>query len=102
MTESSIVLEDVELERLVDVRALLDFLPPREKIDPNNWVLSGRSERRDGILLEVERLEDFRDRLTLSVEAGVDSRERNDEDADEKVLVLELFPKMELLFICSV
>lgn len=58
-----------------------------------------------GILLRVDRVDDFRDRwLTLSVEAYVELRERKDEEAEEEemVLDLELFPKIELLFICSV
>jgi hypothetical protein len=54
------------------------------------------------MLLVFERFEDLRDKLRLSAEGTVDSREREEEDADEKVLVLELLPKIELLFICSV
>lgn len=55
------------------------------------------------MLLALDRLEDLRDKLlTLSVEAKIDSRERSEEAPDESVLVLELFPKIELLFICSV
>jgi len=71
-------------------------------MEPNIATLSGRSDLIDGMLLVFERFEDFRDRLRLSVEGAVDSRERDEEVADEKVLVLELLPKIELLFICSV
>lgn len=46
--------------------------------------------------------DDLRDKLRLSVDADTDSRERKEDVAEEKVLVLELFPKIELLFICSV
>jgi hypothetical protein len=56
----------------------------------------------DGILLALDRPDDLRDRLKLSAEAEVESRERKEEAAEEKVFVLELFPKIELLFICSV
>jgi hypothetical protein len=78
------------------------FLPARENIEPNIATLSGLSDRTDGMLLVFDRFEDLRDKLRLSVEGTVDSREREEEVADEKVLVLELFPKIELLFICSV
>lgn len=54
------------------------------------------------MLLAFERPEDLRDKLTLSVEPEVDSRERKEDVAEESVLVLELFPNNELLFICSV
>jgi hypothetical protein len=54
------------------------------------------------MLLRFERFEDLRDRLRLSVEVAFDAREREEDVADENVLVLELFPKIELLFICSV
>ena len=81
---------------------LLPLFPARENIEPNIAILSGRSDLIDGMLLVFERFEDFRDRLRLSVEGAVDSRERDEEVADEKVLVLELLPKIELLFICSV
>lgn len=56
------------------------------------------------MLLRVDRVDDFRDRLILSVETYVESRDRKDEEAEEveMVLVLELLPKIELLFICSV
>jgi hypothetical protein len=44
----------------------------------------------------------LRDKLRLSDEAGTDSRERKEDVAEENVFVLELLPKIELLFICSV
>jgi hypothetical protein len=78
------------------------FLPARENIEPNIAILSGLSDLTDGMLLVFDRFEDLRDKLRLSVEGTVDSREREEEVADEKVLVLELFLKIELLFICSV
>ncbi|KAE8448430.1 hypothetical protein EG329_009495 [Mollisiaceae sp. DMI_Dod_QoI] len=87
MTESSRVVVDPELLRLPALFSLLDFLPLREKIDPNSCTLSGLSDRIDGILPEFERPEDLRDKLTLSVEAKVDLRERNEDDADERVHV---------------
>ena len=49
------------------------------------------------MLLAFDLFEDLRDRLAES-----ESRERKDEVAEESVLVLELFPNIELLFICSV
>jgi len=44
----------------------------------------------------------LRDKLRLSVDADTDSRERKEDVAEENVLVLELFPKIELLFMRSV
>ena len=101
MIESPTVLDDPEL-LILAAWSFFDLLPPRENIDPNMCTLSGLSERTDGILLAFDRLDDFRERLILSVEAEVESRERKEEEADERVLVLELLPKIELLFICSV
>lgn len=49
------------------------------------------------MLLAIDLLEDLRDKLTVS-----ESRERKDEVTEESVFVLELFPNIELLFICSV
>lgn len=55
------------------------------------------------MLLVYDLPEDLRDKLRLSDEdAETDSCERKDELAEERVLVLELFPKIELLFIRSV
>jgi hypothetical protein len=80
------------------------FSPSSQLARISNQILqhSGLSDRTDGILLVFDRFEDLRDKLRLSVEGAVDSREREEEVADEKVLVLELLPKIELLFICSV
>lgn len=97
--ESSRVVEDPELLRLAALFSFLDFRPLREKIDPNICTLSGLSDRIEGILLAFERPEDLLDKLTtLSVEPEI---ERNEEEAEEMVLVLELFPNRLLLFICS-
>jgi hypothetical protein len=101
MIESPTVLDDPELLILASW-SFFALLPLRENIDPNICTLSGLSERTDGILLAFDRLDDFRERLRLSVEAEVESRERKEEEADDSVLVLELLPKIELLFICSV
>ena len=49
------------------------------------------------MLLAFDLLDDLRDRLAVS-----ESREREDEVWDDRVFDLELFPKIELLFICSV
>jgi hypothetical protein len=68
---------------------------------PKIWTLSGLSDRDEGMLLALDRPEDLRDKLRLS-EAGTDSRERKEDVAEENVFVLELLPKIELLFICSV
>jgi hypothetical protein len=54
------------------------------------------------MLLPLDLPDDLRDKLKLTVEAVTDSRERKEDVADESVLVLELLPKIELLFICSV
>jgi hypothetical protein len=79
--------------------SFLDFLPLLENRAPKIWTLSGLSDRVDGMLLEFDRWEDFRDRLALSELEFCDRKEGVD---DEKVLVLELLPNIELLFICSV
>jgi hypothetical protein len=50
----------------------------------------------------VDRPEDFRDKLNASVEEYVEERTEEDGEDEESVLDLELFPKIELLFICSV
>ena len=50
----------------------------------------------------IDLEDDLRDKLRLSVDADTDSRERKEEVAEEKVLAREIFPKIELLFICSV
>jgi hypothetical protein len=81
-----------------ELPSLRTFLPALENIlFPNIWTLSGLSPRDDGMLLAFDLLEDLRDKLRVS-----ESRERKDEAAEESVLVLELFPNIELLFICSV
>jgi hypothetical protein len=49
------------------------------------------------MLLAFDLFEFLRDKLKVS-----ESRERKEDVAEERVLVLELFPKIELLFICSV
>lgn len=56
------------------------------------------------MLLAVDRVDDFRDSPKASVEKYNESRDRKEEEADdeESVLDLELFPNIELLFICSV
>jgi GTPase SAR1 family protein len=101
MIKSPTVLDEPELLILASW-SFFALLPPRENIDPNICTLSGLSERTDGILLVFDRLDDFRERLRLSVEAEVESRERKEEEADDSVLDLELLPKIELLFICAV
>ena len=53
-------------------------------------------------MLPLDPTDDWRDRSGRSKEALVDPREREDDVEEERVLVLELLPKMELLFICSV
>ena len=53
-------------------------------------------------MLPLDPTDDWRDRFGRSMEALVDPREREDDVEEEMVLVLELLPKIELLFICSV
>ena len=53
-------------------------------------------------MLPLDPTDDWRERLGCSMEALVDPREREDDVEEESVFVLELLPKMELLFICSV
>lgn len=88
-----------EIELVTELSlSLRPFLPDRENmLFPNICTLSGLSPLDDGILLEFDLFEDLRDKLIVS-----ESRERKDEVAEESVLVLELFPNIELLFICSV
>jgi hypothetical protein len=64
-------------------------------------MLSGLS-RGGGIMLDLDPTDDWRERFGGSIEAFVEPRERDDDVEDERVLVLELLPKIELLFICSV
>lgn len=53
-------------------------------------------------MLPRDPTEDWRERFGCSIEVLVDPRERDDDVEEERVLVLELLPKIELLFICSV
>jgi hypothetical protein len=53
-------------------------------------------------MLDLDPTDDWRERFGGSIEAFVEPRERDDDVEDERVLVLELLPKIELLFICSV
>lgn len=53
-------------------------------------------------MLDLDPTDDWRERFGGSMEALVEPRERDDDVEDERVLVLELLPKIELLFICSV
>lgn len=86
-----------EADLASELPSLRAFRPALENIlFPNIW-LSGLSPRDDGILLAFDLLEDLRDKLPVS-----ESRERKDEVAEDSVFVLELFPNIELLFICSV
>jgi len=90
LTESPRVVDDPEDREPPALFSFLDFLPLRENMDPRICTLSGLSDRVEGILLEFDRFDDFRDRPPCS------------DDPEEKVPALELLPKMELLFICSV
>jgi hypothetical protein len=83
-------MDDAEFFPLPALFSLFNFLPLRENIDPKIWMLSGLSDRVEPILLEFDRIEDFRDSVACS------------EDAEENVPVRELFPNIELLFIASV
>ena len=94
------LIEDAETLRPPAMFSLLDFLPLRENSAPRT--LSGLSERVDGIPLEVDLCEDFRDRLAPSVDGELESRDRKEGVVDDSVLLLELLPKIELLFIASV
>jgi hypothetical protein len=64
-------------------------------------MLSGLS-RGGGRMLPRDPTEDCLDRLGLSIDPVVDPRDREDDVDEDSVLDRELFPKMELLFICSV
>jgi hypothetical protein len=87
-----------EAELANELPSLRAFLPALENIlFPNICTLSGLSLRDEGMLLAFDLFEDLRDKLTVS-----ESRERKDEVADDTVFDLELFPNIELLFICSV
>lgn len=100
-TSSSIGTGDgVNVEEL-PLTSFLDFLPLLEKIDPNIWMLSGRSDREEGMLPLLERADDLRDRED-SVPGAIDSFDRKEGVVEEKVFVLVLFPNIELRFICSV
>lgn len=81
----------VEYMELDELWALLSrlSLPLRLKmVLPKIWTLSGRS--REGMLLDVDRPEDFLDRLfpsnAVSQEGrSIDVRDRSEEDPDELV-----------------
>ena len=69
---------------------------------PNICTLSGLSVLDAGILLEEDLPEDLRDKARFSVDANTDSRERKEDAPDDNVVLEELLPNIELLFICSV
>lgn len=88
----------VELLLLLDLK--LDFRP-REKIDfVKRCMLSGRSPR-GAIPLEFDLIEDFLE-STRSPDALFASPGRKETVADDVVSLLDLFPKTEDLFICSI
>lgn len=95
---------DPETGELLEVSVSAFTLRPRREnsVLPKMCTLSGLSDREDGILLAFDLPDDFRDKVRLSVDTVVDSRERKDDVAEENVLDLELLPNIELLFICSV
>lgn len=81
--------------------SLFVFLAVRENIDPN-MALSGLSEREVDILPVIDLPDALRDKLGVSVPDDPESRERKDDDVEEKVFDLEPCPNMDPLFISSV